>query len=182
MNNVWLSADWHIGHKKIIDLCYRGFASIEEMDTYILMKYFDQTKRGDTIYILGDLSMNKTIAENVMQDITKDRSVHIILGNHDYKFKNMYAKYCASVSSLKHVKVHEHRIVMCHYAMRVWFGSRKGTFQAYGHSHGTMRPTGKQWDVGIDNNNMELLHVDKFIEIMNSLPDNEDLGQRGGGD
>lgn len=37
--------------------------------------------------------------------------------------------------------------------MRVWYGSHKGFYHAYGHSHASLEksPYGKSMDVGIDN-------------------------------
>ena len=37
--------------------------------------------------------------------------------------------------------------------MRVWNKSHYGSWELYGHSHGTLEPIGKQLDVGVDTNN-----------------------------
>jgi calcineurin-like phosphoesterase family protein len=44
------------------------------------------------------------------------------------------------------------RIVLCHYAMRVWSRSHYGAWHLYGHSHGSLEdlPTSLSFDVGID--------------------------------
>jgi calcineurin-like phosphoesterase family protein len=36
--------------------------------------------------------------------------------------------------------------------MRVWPRSHHNSWQLYGHSHGKLLPIGKQWDIGVDNN------------------------------
>lgn len=43
----------------------------------------------------------------------------------------------------------------------------------YAHSHGTLSPLGKSYDVGVDNNNYMPVSFDQVKEIMKKLPDNE---------
>jgi len=42
----------------------------------------------------------------------------------------------------------------------------------YGHSHGRLVPDGKQWDVGVDNNDYLPVSFEKLQEIMSNLQDN----------
>jgi calcineurin-like phosphoesterase family protein len=66
-------------------------------------------------------------------------------------------------------------IVLCHYAMRVWPRSHYNSIQLHGHSHGRLLPIGKQWDVGVDNNNYHPVPFDQIIEIMSVREDNFNL-------
>ena len=43
------------------------------------------------------------------------------------------------------------------------------SWQLYGHSHGKLAPIGKQWDVGIDNNDLYSVSFNKIREIINYL-------------
>ena len=47
---------------------------------------------------------------------------------------------------------HVQRIVLSHYAMRIWDRSHFGTWHLFGHSHGSMPddPTSRSLDVGVD--------------------------------
>ncbi len=60
-----------------------------------------------------------------------------------------------SVSGLKEIKVQAgeeiQKIVLCHYAMRVWNASHHGAWQLFGHSHANLEEVGMQMDVGVDN-------------------------------
>lgn len=76
------------------------------------------------------------------------------------------------------------KIILCHYAMRVWNNSHHGSIMLYGHSHGsldaftpeTSNPTwiGDQYfiknyrtmDVGVDTNNLYPYHLDEIVEKM----------------
>jgi calcineurin-like phosphoesterase family protein len=59
--------------------------------------------------------------------------------------------------------------------MRVWPRSHYNSWQLYGHSHGRLEPVGKQWDVGVDNNNFYPVSFDQLVEIMKNRPDNFNL-------
>ena len=72
-------------------------------------------------------------------------------------------------------KVEGQFIVMCHYAMRDLAKSHHGSWQLNGHSHACLPPEGKQWDVGVDNNNFVPVSFAQIVKIMSTLPDNFNL-------
>jgi len=45
------------------------------------------------------------------------------------------------------------------------------SWQLYGHLHGKLPPIGKQWDIGVDNNNFYPVSFNKICEIMVDRPD-----------
>lgn len=53
--------------------------------------------------------------------------------------------------------------------MRTWERSYHGSWQVFGHSHGRLEPIGKQWDVGVDNNNFYPVSFDKLSSIMSKM-------------
>jgi calcineurin-like phosphoesterase family protein len=46
------------------------------------------------------------------------------------------------------------------------------SWQLYGHSHGKLPPIGKQWDIGVDNNDFSPVSFNEIREIMQNRPDN----------
>ena len=52
---VYFTSDLHLGHKNILRLCDRPFASIEEMDEVLMDNWNRKIHRDDTVYIMGDL-------------------------------------------------------------------------------------------------------------------------------
>ena len=56
----------------------------------------------------------------------------------------------ASVNDIAQISVEGARIVLCHYAMRVWPGDRRGAVMLYGHSHGRLSGNSQSLDVGVD--------------------------------
>lgn len=66
-------------------------------------------------------------------------------------------------------------VVVCHYALRTWPRSHHNSWQLHGHSHGQLEPLGKQWDVGVDNNDYCPESFARVREIMAGRPDNPGL-------
>ncbi len=74
----------------------------------------------------------------------------------------------ASWSSLSEINVSKQKIVLCHYAMRVWPHHAQGAWQLYGHSHGNLpdEPLSLSLDVGVDTHD---LRPWRFEEIQNVM-------------
>jgi hypothetical protein len=66
------------------------------------------------------------------------------------------------------LKHQEERIILAHYAFRVWDRSHHGSWNLYGHSHGTLPddPHARAIDVGIDCHNYYPIEFDQVKEIM----------------
>lgn len=160
----------HFSHENIIRFCKRPFSSVEEMDETIIRNWNAKVKPGDRVYHCGDFCFGNR--EDILK-MTRRLHGHIILveGNHDsigdpknYGF--------ASKHKLLEIKLNGKYITLCHYAMRVFNKSHFDSWHFYGHSHGTLPPEGKTWDVGVDCNNFEPLEFEEIKKIMESRPHN----------
>ena len=142
------------------------------MDNTLFINLRSKVKSGDTLYFLGDLSFDEYIAEDFFQNF-RHIKIHFIIGNHDpEKVIAIASEYCDSVSELKDIIVDNHPITLCHYAMRVWHKSHFNAWQLYGHSHADLEPVGKQYDVGVDNNNFMPVSFEEIANFMKEQPDN----------
>lgn len=56
---VYFTSDLHLGHENVIKLCNRPFDSIEEMDEALIRNWNRKVTNGDTVYVLGDLNLQK---------------------------------------------------------------------------------------------------------------------------
>jgi calcineurin-like phosphoesterase family protein len=169
---IWFTADFHLSHKNIIQYCHRPFQDSDEMDEVILGNFNQKVQSGDILYFLGDLTFKGNVAANFFERF-KDIEIHFIIGNHDsIRVIELASKYCASVSYLKDITLNSQSITLCHYAMRVWNKSHYNTWQLYGHSHGKLAPVGKQYDVGIDNNDFAPISIEDLAKIMKGKPNN----------
>jgi|SRR5580704_742354 hypothetical protein len=72
------------------------------------------------------------------------------------------------LDNLAEVSIHGRSIVLCHYALRVWNRSNRGSWHLYGHSHGRLpeAPDSLSMDVGVDTHNFRPWHYDEIADIM----------------
>ena len=157
----WFTADLHLGHKKIIELAYRPFATLEDMNHALIDNINRVVEIKDTLYHLGDFSLNTSYLIEGYKQI-KCNNVVFLKGNHD---KDTLRKvgllglpnFCVLENQLLEKKFfvngQTERIVMCHYAMRSWNQSYRGAWHLYGHHHGNIPAHGLSFDVGVDTNN-----------------------------
>lgn len=164
----WFTADEHYGHTNIIKYCNRPFQGLlaMEMDNDLMRRHNEVVKTSDTVIHIGDFSLISNYQVLYQNYISKLNGTHIFVrGSHDHWMSNRYHE-------IFEKKIKKQHIVCCHYAMRVWPLSHYGSWQLYGHSHGKLEPLGKQYDVGVDNNNFYPVSFDQLVEIMKKLPDN----------
>lgn len=165
MPDVWFSADLHLGHGRIIQYCNRPFADHQTMDECIIQRFNEVVKKGDVLYILGDVSWASFDIHNYFLKRLNTREVHLILGNHDNLDPKRYLDMgFRSVSEYKEIRMDvvkgtpevagsSRSVVLCHYPFRSWNGKGKGGFALYGHCHGNLEPgLDRSMDVGVDTN------------------------------
>ena len=71
----YFTSDLHLGHRNIIRLCNRPFATIEEMDETLIRNWNAKVTNGDTVYILGDLLFrNEKPAEEYLKQASRSSS------------------------------------------------------------------------------------------------------------
>ena len=172
MSNTFFTADLHFGHGNIAKYCNRLFCmndyeksvmasgdsdkikelrisqnSIDKHDETLIQNFNSKVKQDDTVYILGDFAFRD--CSRYFNRLNGKK--HIIFGNHD-KDARRHAYLFESAQDYKEIKIDGQDITLCHYAMRVFNKSHYGTFQLYGHSHGTLPddPHSLSFDVGVD--------------------------------
>jgi calcineurin-like phosphoesterase family protein len=167
---TFFTSDTHFGHANIIKYCNRPFASVEEMDNTLIHNWNAVVRPEDTVYHLGDFAVGGGPAAPYLRRL--NGTIYFCLGNHDKRLRFIKAyldielelqdhlagsylnddKVKFGIPYLREVTVEKQEIVLCHYAMKVWNGSHKGSWQLYGHSHGTLPddPTVLSCDVGVD--------------------------------
>jgi len=160
----WFIADEHFGHTNIIKYANRPFDNVEEMDETIIQNHNEVVRKGDIVIHAGDFSFKPREAY-----VRRLNGSHVFLkGNHDFKRDKFYG-------DIWERRINGQKIVVSHYAMRVWNCSHYNSWNLFGHTHGTLKPEGKQWDIGVDNNGFYPLSFDELIDIMKQQPDNFDL-------
>jgi calcineurin-like phosphoesterase family protein len=167
----FFTADEHYGHVNIIRFCNRPFENSFEMDNEIIRRHNEVVTNEDTVIHGGDVSLHSNTNFVFEKYISKlNGKNHIFIkGSHDkWLRENKY-------SYIWENNIQGQFIIVCHYAMRVWARSHYNSWQLYGHSHGKLNSVGKQWDIGVDNNNFYPVSFNQLVEIMKKQPDNFNL-------
>jgi len=144
---TWFTSDQHWNHSNIINLCDRPFDDVLQMNEVLIKNYQEVVKPKDSVFFLGDFAMKDH--EKIINRLPGQK--HLIIGNHDLKFKNKFAGWGFSwVKDVYELKVDSQVIWLSHYAHRTWPRKWKGAWHLFGHSHGRMDDLDKSTDVGVD--------------------------------
>lgn len=167
MPNAWFTADFHLGHFNIIRYCHRPFTDTKAMNEAILDRLNSSVKVNDVLYFLGDFCLGGHDDVLAYRKQISCRAIHFVEGNHDRTTRQLQQLF-ASWSSLSEVRIGTQRIVLCHYAMRVWPHHARGGWHLYGHSHGNLpdEPLSLSMDVGVDTHDFRPWHFDEIEAVM----------------
>lgn len=105
MGRIYVTSDLHLGHKNIIEYCNRPFKSVEEMNQVLIDNWNSVVSDEDTVYFLGDFCLGPR--ENIIKygKLLKGNKI-LIMGNHDFSKKELYAEAGFSQIYKKRVIVH----------------------------------------------------------------------------
>lgn len=146
--STWFTSDSHLGHGNIIRYCNRPFSSVDEMDEALIKAWNTVVAPEDDVWHLGDFAVRNAESAAGYRRRLNGR-IHLVWGNHDSE-QVRQAPWWASSQAMAEITVDSVRIVLCHYAMRVWNRSRRGSLHLFGHSHGTLPGDRQSVDVGVD--------------------------------
>lgn len=140
--NFYIS-DLHFGHFNIIRYDNRPFNSIEEMDKVLINNWNSVVSRGDTVWILGDISWHDD--EKTVEIFEQLNGIKVLIkGNHDkIKRSSKLSKCFTSIQDYAELYLDKkNKVVMSHYPMPFWNGQFRDTIHLYGHIHNS-----HQWNI-----------------------------------
>lgn len=172
---IWVTSDWHFCHDREFIWKARGFASVEDMNEYIINAHNAIVKPEDDVYVLGDLMLGDS--DKGIECVKRmNGKLHIVWGNHDTDSRK--AKYNAlqNVVESGHVivlKYKKHNFYMSHYPTLTGNLERESltqmTLNLFGHTH---QKTNFHMDmpfmyhVGVDSHKCFPVSLDNIIEEM----------------
>jgi calcineurin-like phosphoesterase family protein len=174
MNKTFLTSDWHLYHKNIQKYCptTRYGADHIEMTNLIVHTVFSQTKPGDIIYNVGDVSFGTYDQTHNILKLIKDAGIkhYLIRGNHDHNITSDMHQYFEGVHDVLNLNLgRRSTMVMSHFPFAVWDRCHHGSFHVHGHSHGSFSAPGRIMDVGLDTRpkgDMTMWELDEVVEIL----------------
>jgi calcineurin-like phosphoesterase family protein len=174
MSKIFFTSDHHFGHTNIIKFCDRPFKSVEEMNETLIERWNEKIKPEDEVYHLGDFAMNSD-TELVAKILDRlNGTKYLIVGNHEGPALNHRKKF-KWIKEYFELKVNDadckngvQRIILFHYAMRVWRSDFRGTWHLYGHSHGNLpdKEDSLSFDIGVDCHDFYPLSYNEVKAIM----------------
>jgi len=166
MNNIFFTADLHLGHEAIIKFANRNFNTVEEHDDALIANYNSVVGRKDITYILGDLAWKNH--RHYIHALNGKKV--LIVGNHDKMSIEDYNLF-TEVHFVKELKYNKQKIFLSHYPHKSWSGSchcnkPDSNFlgHLYGHCHGRMAEDRMAFDVGVDVWNLKPVDIETVIE------------------
>lgn len=180
--NVVFTSDYHLWHKNIIKFSNRPFDDVMEMNEVIRDNHNRVCDDDTIVFNLGDAILLPREHELDNIDIIsflrtfKGRRIHYVRGNHEREINTIESAWSRPTYDYLEVEVDLQKIVLCHYAFRIWNGAHKGWWHLYGHSHGGLKndagksqeesPYGLSMDVGVDCNNFYPFTFDQVLKKM----------------
>ncbi|WP_294190880.1 metallophosphoesterase family protein [uncultured Sphingomonas sp.] len=143
----FFTADTHFGDHRTINIQRRPFASVAEMDALLVARWNDVVGAGDEVWHLGDVARRAADVPALLARLNGTK--HLIRGNNDPD-ATLTAQGWASVADYAELEEDGRKLVLCHYPFRSWNGQSRAAINLHGHSHGRLKPTPRQFDVGVD--------------------------------
>lgn len=184
---IWFVSDLHFGHKNVISYCNRPFKTVEEMNDFIVSYWNKTIKKQDTIFVLGDFSLNKKWSKLLIPKLNGKKI--LVAGNHDACFVG-HKKHLTRVQNyLEHgwEAVYPYNVFiklkngldvqLCHlpyvpsnpdYDVRYLNlrPKRETEILLHGHMHGMFKKAEGQIDVGWDAHESHILSEDDIIKLI----------------
>jgi calcineurin-like phosphoesterase family protein len=171
---LWLTADEHYHHKKILAYQSRPFKTVEEMDNHLITQHNELVRPEDWTIHIGDFAFGH--APEFARLVEKLNGFHAFLdGSHDRAMKEFFEnptlyptaqKKCKLLPKLFEFQYNQHKITLCHYAMRTWWASHYGSLHFHGHSHGKLSKGETFRDVGVDTTNYQPILIENAIKSL----------------
>lgn len=170
MNRQLFTADWHLDHDKAIEWFRRPFSDRLEMGRELFSQLEKLAQPGGILYYLGDLTMGPRYTKDMLIQISHIVKQWVfVFGNHDEDSRSIIAahkgiKWSGDIKEIKlyveeklgtqlvgSKQMRDYPCVLCHFPMRTWNNSSRGTRHLYGHSHAGASTWRNALDVGVDN-------------------------------
>ncbi|MCR5639743.1 MAG: metallophosphoesterase [Lachnospiraceae bacterium] len=132
-------SDMHLFHEAVLGFDQRPFENMELMLNSIKQSWNRKVTNGDTVYILGDVSMRGKSEKLISYVATLKGKKVLVKGNHDdvsdYRYQQLFAEICDYKEITDSVDGKTYDLVLCHYPIFSWKKMGRGTILLYGHTH-----------------------------------------------
>lgn len=172
--NIWFTSDSHFGHAKFLTFTrdtgalIRPFASVEEMDEYMIEKWNSVVQPGDKVYHLGDVVMNPKRLKSYTERL--NGSKRLIIGNHDLlEKKSQYYDEFKKIMLWRLFK--EHGFICTHVPLKK-SSMRHAIVNVHGHIHERKMKSDIYFNACVEHHDYTPIHIDvikKHVDYVKQL-------------
>ena len=127
--SVFFISDLHLGHESMA--IHRGFSNAQEMNEHIISKWNKVISKRDCVYILGDITMEKSKDYPLLSQLKGDKN--IVLGNHD--MRNHVPELLKYVQSVAGMIKYKHNFILTHCPIHPTELIKDFKWNVHGHTH-----------------------------------------------
>jgi calcineurin-like phosphoesterase family protein len=171
--NEFITGDTHFGHafmgrQRKLDAPPHPLGPLAAMDAELVRRWNAKVPPKALVYHVGDFCFgNKRRVLDLLDQL--HGRICLLRGNHDRIVRGGLANAFEWVKDYHESKTEDGtKVVMCHYAFKVWNKSHYGSWCVHGHSHGSLDNSGvRRMDVGVDAHpNLEPFSCDEVESYM----------------
>lgn len=173
---TYFTSDTHFGHQGMLsDRMHRPrpFGSREEHDEALIAAWNNRVRATDRVFHLGDFAYGCSMkhAEAIFARLNGHKT--LCRGNHEARGEKLgWQGGVADVMALSVQDIGMPKSVdvwLSHYAHLTWRDSHRGRLHLYGHSHGSIPPTARAADVGVDCWQFRPVTVPEILELLSDV-------------
>ncbi|MFF0952973.1 hydrolase [Rhizobium leguminosarum] len=159
---IYFTGDTHFGDPRVLRLDKRPFANIVEHDEVLIRNWNQTVGTDDEVWHLGDfISASGGGCPELLARLNGRK--HLIVGNND-PTTTTNAPGWESVQHYAELRHDGHHLILCHYAFRTWNQMSKKSINLHGHSHGKLKPLPRQYDVGVDGQELRPVTLEVLLK------------------
>jgi len=146
---LYFTSDTHFGDPRVLALDRRPFASVGVHDESLIGFWNETVAPDDEVWHLGDFARpgSASRVEQLLERLNGRKN--LVVGNND----DAVTVTAAGWSSTQHyaeLSVDGKLLILCHYPFLTWNQMGKKSINLHGHSHGRLKRSPRQYDVGVD--------------------------------
>lgn len=166
--NIWFTSDTYFFNSDILEILYRPFDDIIDMNEYIVEQWNKIIKPRDIVYHLGNFGVgSKKDLSSILKRL--NGRINLLVGSEDnndniLSFRNKLA----SVNYRLDFRIDSWLISLNHYPQRFWFRQHEGSVHLHGYTCGAVPsdPYSLSFDVGMDTNHFNPYNWEEIKDIL----------------
>ena len=170
---TYVVSDNHFGHAGMLSPRMgrpRPFSSVEEMDEHMIALWNNRITPNDRVFHLGDFAYGCSLAHARSVFARLNGHKTLVRGNHDQRGERL--PWEGGIHDVLRLTVQDRcmptpvDLWLSHYAHVTWPDAHRSRIHCYGHSHGSLAPTARSCDVGVDVWGFRPVTVPEVLELL----------------